>query len=318
MAFLSYVRNKAFWFLDSLKGSQVKKAYNEIKHIDNLDSGSLFIKEHQRKSWETLKNRAIKLKPYEKYKDKELCEFPIINKQIIKDNQDDFLSSKFKKEELVKMYTSGSTGTPFVCYQNGYKKKRVNAEIIYYSEKVGYKLGENLSYIRTVVKQVKKSPLKQFLQNQKLIQCASLSDEGIEKILSDLRRMSKKGKITLLAYGSTYTALKNYFINHNIQMDKEMNLTGCISGSDMLFDETRKVISDIWGVELVSRYSNEENGVIGQDEMGGGCPKMKNQKVGHSKYDVVCNYDMPNIASSEVEKSILGRSGGGYKQCLPY
>lgn len=40
-----------------------------------------------------------------------------------------------------------------------------------------------------------------------------------------------------------------------------------ISGSDMLFDETRAVISKVLGkVPVVSRYSNEENGVLGQDE----------------------------------------------------
>lgn len=42
---------------------------------------------------------------------------------------------------------------------------------------------------------------------------------------------------------------------------------GVISGSDMLFDETRAVISKVLGnVPVVSRYSNEENGVLGQDE----------------------------------------------------
>ena len=42
---------------------------------------------------------------------------------------------------------------------------------------------------------------------------------------------------------------------------------GAISGSDMLFDETREIVSKVFGnIPCVSRYSNEENGVLGQDE----------------------------------------------------
>src|SRR5690606_41195829 len=43
----------------------------------------------------------------------ELSDFPIINKNLIRDNFDDFRSSKYLEEPLVAKYTSGSTGTPF-------------------------------------------------------------------------------------------------------------------------------------------------------------------------------------------------------------
>ena len=79
--------------------------------------------------------------------------------------------------------------------------------------------------------------------------------------------MSKKGRAVVLGYGSTYTAIKDYAIRKEIERFSGVNLKGCISGSDMLFDETREVISKVFGgIPVVSRYSNEENGVIGQDE----------------------------------------------------
>ncbi|MBR7046864.1 MAG: hypothetical protein IKI43_00645, partial [Campylobacter sp.] len=73
-----------------------------------------------------------------------LKDFPVITKNDIKANQDSFLSNQYDKDKLIQMSTSGSTGTPFVTYQNAKKKKWVNAEVIYYSEKVGYRLGDNL------------------------------------------------------------------------------------------------------------------------------------------------------------------------------
>lgn len=268
MALLSLARNKAFWLMDAMRGSLVRQAYSDIKKIDEMDSDDPFIKEYQEQAWKKLKERVCRTtKAYVKYADCGFEQFPMITKQDIRQAQDEFLSSDFKKEDLIQMSTSGSTGTPFICYQNGGKKRRVNAEIIYYSEKVGYKLGDNLSYIRTVVKQNKKSGLKQFLQNQTLIQCNSLSDSGVKRLLETVQTESKKGPVTLLGYGSTYTAMKDYFQRHRIKKLEKIRVGGVLSGSDMLFDETREVISSVFGnVPVVSRYSNEENGVLGQDE----------------------------------------------------
>lgn len=268
MELFTFIRNKGFWTLDALKGGAVRKAYEDIKKIDEMDSSDLYIKEYQRKAWRKLKNVACATTKH--YYGCEKCsfsEFPVITKNDIRMNQDSFLSDRFKKEKMIQMATSGSTGTPFISYQNRGKKERVNAEVIYYSEKVGYRIGKNLSYIRTIVKQNKKSVLKQFIQNQTLINCGKLSDSSIETLIKQLQHISKKNDITILGYGSTYTAIKDYVLNHNIQVIPGLRLTGCISGSDMLFDETREVVSRALGdIPVVSRYSNEENGVIGQDE----------------------------------------------------
>lgn len=268
MSVLGQLRRVTYWMIDLLKGSPVRKAYNEIKLIDHTDSGSPVVQKLQKKQWRELKERAVKTTEfYAPFAGCKFCDFPVINKNDIRTQQDKFLSSDYQKDKLIQMSTSGSTGTPFVCYQNGGKKKRVNAEVIYYSEKVGYRLGENLSYIRTIVKQVRKSWLKQFMQNQTLINCGHLSDEGIEAIISDIRRYSKKGSVTLTGYSSTYTAIKDYVLRKKIDVFRGVHVTGIISGSDMLFDETREVVRRAFGgVPMVSRYSNEENGVIGQDE----------------------------------------------------
>lgn len=268
MSFLAGLRNKSFWMLDALKGGTMRKAYDELKFFDGVDSDNPVIKEHQEKQWRMLKEQAVKTTEfYSPFVDCDFKDFPIIDKNDIRTRQDNFMSSAFQKDKLFQMATSGSTGTPFICYQNGGKKRRVNAEIIYYSEKVGYRLGENLSYIRSIVKQVNKSGFKQFLQNQTLIQCRYLNDEGIEIILDKIRRYSSKGPVTLLGYGSTYTAIKDYLSKQEIDIIPGLHITGVISGSDMLFDETREKISRAFGgVPMVSRYSNQENGVLGQDE----------------------------------------------------
>ena len=261
------LRSMAYWTLDQIKGSPVKRAYIDIKKIDQMNSTDPFIAQYQQTAWKSLKNHACATTPfYQHIVADRLEDFPVIDKNMIKQDSDHFLSSSYTKESLIQMPTSGSTGTPFICYQNAYKKRRVNAEIIYYSEKVGYQLGQNLSYIRTVVRQVGKSAWKQFLQNQTLIQCGHLDNKGIESVFSALEKRSRLFKCTVLAYGSTYAAMKDYIIKHNVQNRSCMHITGLISGSDMLYDETRSTLMQYFNCNMVSRYSNEENGVIGQDE----------------------------------------------------
>ena len=270
MSPLAFLRNKSYWILDAATGGKVRTACGEIERMDAANCDDVAVREHQQNRWRALYEQAVKTTEfYAPFSGKDFKEFPVINKNTIRSQQDRFMSSAYEKDKLYQMSTSGSTGTPFVCYQNVEKKKRVNAEIIYYSGKVGYRLGENLSYIRTVVKQVKKSKLKQFMQNQTLIHCGQLSDVGIEGLIEELRRYSKKnrGGVTLLGYSSTYTAMKDYLRRKGIDVIPGVHVTGAIASSDMLFDETREAMNRAFGnIHMVSRYSNEENGVLGQDE----------------------------------------------------
>ena len=99
-----------------------------------MDSDSKALIEYQEIMLEKLLQHAVMTTSYYKnYKSNtNLSCFPVVSKSIIKENQDGFLSLKYNKNKLIKVSTSGSTGTPFLCYQNIEKKRRVNAEIIFF------------------------------------------------------------------------------------------------------------------------------------------------------------------------------------------
>ena len=101
MSILGQLRNKTFWFLDSLKGSPVRKAYNEIKLFDRTDSGTPAILEHQEKRWQELRERAVKATEfYAPFADREFKDFPVINKNDIRIRQDQFLSSEIGRAHV--------------------------------------------------------------------------------------------------------------------------------------------------------------------------------------------------------------------------
>lgn len=117
------IRNKSFWLMHKLQGGKIKESYEEIKLFDNTSSEDAKLMKFQKDSLAKLLDHATKTTDfYADLSGKDFKEFPIINKNIIKEVQEKFLSSKFNKKDLFQMSTSGSTGTPFVCYQDSVKK----------------------------------------------------------------------------------------------------------------------------------------------------------------------------------------------------
>lgn len=262
---LSITRNTAFWTLDTLKGSLIKKAYIEIRDIDNMDSTDDKVQIYQKENLNKLLTAAkSNTNFYKNIKSNNLSDFPVINKNLMKNSIEKFISNKYSAKDLISMSTSGSTGTPFIVYQNIEKKKRVNAEVIYYSEKAGYSVGKNLIFLRALTDKSKKSKIQQWIQNETLIDISNLSEKHVDKILHKIMKTSSSGSM-ILAYASTYDALKDYFRKHkNFNLDKG-RITGIVSSSEMLFDDTRETMQSAFNCKCISRYSNQENGIIGQD-----------------------------------------------------
>src|SRR5699024_6829920 len=140
----------------------------------------------------------------------------------------------------------------------------VNAEIIYYSEKVNYSVGDNLIFLRSLNEANNKTKFKQWIQNENLIDINNLNDQNIEKLLKQLEKRAKNGSV-LLSYASTLDELTRFYNKNNIM--NTFNVKGMISGAEMLYDETRTAMEKLFDCQCVSRYSNQENGVLGQDEL---------------------------------------------------
>jgi phenylacetate-CoA ligase len=262
---IAKIRGVLFWFFDRINGAIVIKSSIEVTKYDQTDSLSNEMTEHQEKALKTMLAHTVQTVDY--YRDNrkntlKLTDFPVVDKTLIRENQERFLSSVFNINKLTAMVTSGSTGIPFICYQDKEKKKRVSAEIIYYSGKVGYSVGKNLIILQAFAGEGRKSTLRQWIENVTVIDVVNIDDNHIEKLLAKISKISKNGSI-ILAYASTYDALSDYLKRRGLNND--CSISGMISSSELLFDDTRAIMEEAFKCKLVSRYSNQENGVIGQD-----------------------------------------------------
>ena len=255
------IRYYVFWFIDKIKKDRIKKEYDEICSVQSRASCAKWQKE---KIDRLLKKATENCKFYKDYgKYSEISQCPVIDKSVIKDNYDSFISKKYDRNSLHKMSTSGSTGTPFEILQNPKKRHRVMAELIYFNEIIGQNLGDKFIFYRVWTDKNKKSFLGKLKQNLMPIDILHL-DENNLKYITDILLKDKKLKSTL-GYASTYDAIYKYLKMYNISGN--FSVKAMVSSSEVLSDETRDGLEKIIGCRVIDRYSNQECGVIAQSTM---------------------------------------------------
>ena len=127
-----------FWLKDLMNGSQIRKAYNDLKSVYNYEGNRNNLTEKQLSK--LLQYAKSNTKFYSKITSNSIKDFPIINKMDLREKQDEFLVN----ENLVvhKMSTSGLTGTPLVIKQDKIKRNRVLAEVLFFGKIAEYTFGE--------------------------------------------------------------------------------------------------------------------------------------------------------------------------------
>ncbi|WP_396601174.1 CoF synthetase [Algibacter sp. R77976] len=268
MKVLEKVRYYSFWCLDFIKGSKVRNHFNDIEHVlENFDSDE----SKKRRSDYLIKllNHAVETVPYyfEKKGFNSISDFPVVNKLMLREHLDDFLSIKYKNEPSFEVSTSGSTGTPLVVFQDINKKQRNTADTLYFSEKSGYKIGHKLFYIRAWGGILNKGFLVSFLQNIKTINVKEIDGENIPKLIKDIT----KGNSTkaFIGYTSSFREICKYLESVNSPPIKT-NISSMIANAEPLGEPTKKAVKKYFDFDILSRYSNMENGILSQQIKNGG------------------------------------------------
>lgn len=268
MLLLEKLRYYVFWLLDFAKGGHVRKHYKDIKFIlENY--GSAEASRRMDKHLSGILNHAVTTVPYYKNHEKynSLRDFPIVNKVLLREFVDDFISEEFKDKKSYQVSTSGSTGTPFVVYQGKNKKLRNTADTIYFSEKAGYRIGHKLFYIRAWNKLIKKNKLATFLQNIRMINVKNLNPVSISKFIKEIEKSTSNN--AFIGYPSAFKEICKYLEDVK---SKPLNLkvSSMIANAEPLGEPTKKAVKKYFGFDILSRYSNMENGILSQQITNGG------------------------------------------------
>ncbi|WP_378173681.1 CoF synthetase [Aquimarina sp. SS2-1] len=259
------IRNISFWLLDFINGGKVRKHYQDIKSLNEY-SGSHQTIEKQNYYLDTILKHAVETCDYyDSINPSSLQNFPVINKELVKSSYNSFQSKIYKNKKKIGVSTSGSTGASFTVYQDLNKKARNTADIIYFSELCGFYLGYKLFYLRFWQMFKKKNKFESFLQNITPIDVFDLSKDSIEVLVNTLKNdRSNKG---MLGYASSFDKICKYLDSIEAK-PIDCKLRSVIGMSERLDPLTKLSMKQYFDVDMVSRYSNAENGMIAQQPIG--------------------------------------------------
>jgi phenylacetate-CoA ligase len=253
--------------LDFLKGGKIRKHYSEIVLVLKYASSNEAL-QRQEKDLSAILHHAVTTTLFYEQKNnyKSLNDFPVINKSIVRESFNSFISSKFKESELIPVVTSGSTGTPFKVYHDKNKKLRNSADTIFFAQMAGYDLGERLIYMKIFVKEKMKNPVSYWMENTIPVDVIRLNEPQIESLLFQME--NDKSSYTILGYASALEIVCKY-LNKNNYGRVKANVKSVIAMSETLNDFTKETMQKYFSAPVVSRYSNLENGIIAQQETTG-------------------------------------------------
>lgn len=268
MKILEFARRVLFWTVDFLKGGSVRKHFKDVEFIQS-DPNSPKALRRRNEHLEKLMVHAVETVPF--YKGlmgghcSRLEHFPVLDKALIRENYEKFTSISYLDKHNHEVSTSGSTGNPFKILQNKGKRERNIADTLFFSRRSGFELGARLYYLRLWDKQYKKSGLLSMIQN---IDMQSVDDINDNSLYNWITRFEKdRSTKNILAYNSALRSVCQYLnkINAKPLKSKTNSVIAMAEGMD---DYVREGIKKYFNIEPLSRYSNSENGIIGQQFYG--------------------------------------------------
>lgn len=254
-----------FKLIDVLKGGQIE---DNIKDITRCHSDLVYQQEKQKERLSLLLSYATLHCPrYKSYRDSFLADFPVVKKRDIMDHHDAFFSDEYiaAKQKLHVMATSGSTGTPFRSYQDSSKVLRNKADLLYYYRIGGYYPGDRLYYFRIWNKRNKKSRLQCFSQNLVMFDSSVLGNNGLQA-LQEIMQKDRRKKV-ILSYASSLTGLLKESDTHINASD--WRVKSIFSGAEELPIPVKHKLQAMFCCPVISRYSNQENGILAQQPVTG-------------------------------------------------
>lgn len=254
-----FLRRSAFWIADAFRRPSVRSQLDDLKA--QLSAGPMATPV-QRERLESLLVHATATTPfYRQYRGcTELARFPVLQKRHISEHRDAFESTAYAGQRLPVMFTSGSTGMPMQFRFSPLKRCRQRAEIIYFSELAGFKLGVRHANVRIIRN---KKLLRYWMENQVLFDpsASAINEAWLERARKELKHPAM---VFLTGYARPISLLAGYCLQNGDQPGM-FSLKAIVPTAESLTLEERQTIESVFGCPVINRYASQEFGVLAQE-----------------------------------------------------
>ncbi len=198
------------------------------------------------------------LKPKNIRSVEDLQKIPLLGKQDVRENlYFDMLSDNHKKEYILKVTTSGSTGEPFVCFADKHQLEIRWASTLRSMEWTGYQFGDKQlrlwhQTLGMSFTQVVREKLDAFFTRRTFIPAFEMSDKNLKQFAYTLQKV----KPALIdGYAESFNFLAHYLKEYSF---KGIQPKGIVSSAQMLPDQSRDIIEDKFHCKVFDKYGSRE------------------------------------------------------------
>lgn len=260
----------------------LKNGSSRLQYLAQLEKSQYWSKEtlieHQWTSLRQLVTHAFETCPYYRKKfheagitpadvrsQEDIQRVPTITKEEIQEHRDEMISTQSHKDSLIQDMTGGSTGSPMQFY---YDKDRLDsraAATLRHDRWAGWDIGDRVAILWGAPQDTKisgnlKDRIRERVIARRLILDASSLDEA--SMFEFAQKLIRFQPTVLLAYANTLGLFARYLKAEKI---KGIAPKGIICSAEVLTDENRRLIEQVFGCPVYNRYGSREYAVIASE-----------------------------------------------------
>jgi phenylacetate-CoA ligase len=241
----------------------------------------------------------------------DLAKLPFLTKEIINDNlYSGILSDNHDKKKMLKIVTSGSTGSPFTCYADKFQLEMRWAATLRSMEWTDYTFGDKCARLwhQTIgmsLSQRVREKIDAILSRRIFIPAFSIDSGAIKKYMLKLKKFNP---VLIDGYAESFNFLASYISsNPNFKIKPK----ALISSAQILPEQSRSIIESNFKTKVYDKYgsrefsgiayqsiNNEEHLVVAENyivEIIKNNKKAKAGEIGEVVITDLNNYCMPFI-----------------------
>lgn len=183
---------------------------------------------------------------------------PILSKETVKDNFNDFISTAIPKKDMIMNHTNGTTGSGFHFYTTSIAINEQWALWWRYRKKLGISMDKTCAIFggKPIVPVTeKKPPYWRLIKplNQIYFSIYNINDDTISDYINALCSYKIKW---IHGYPSAISLVASHMIEQNIKLDYKLDFI--TTGSESLLDYQKNIITKAFGVEPRQHYGLAE------------------------------------------------------------
>ena len=192
----------------------------------------------------------------------DIRKIPFLTKETVRKNVDDLISTKYKKEKLLRFTTGGTTNKPMPVYQCNYNRVLGRAVQIYWHKYVGldYLKDRQVSLAGAIIPEdlIRNKQYWLIKGNHLLLSAFHISNETCSSYVKILNEFKPN---FIRAHPSAISLLAKYISKNRLELNSKLD--AIVVDAETLHEEQKKFLISIFKCPIYNDYGHNEHSVWG-------------------------------------------------------